>query len=115
MTHNFRPIQPIGDRAVYFVSSTTPDDSVLDSDQPRLDEPSQDLDSSLTHSGIDHDKLAENNAAPTVDDAVDQNANDVKFYKKLNMFGKSAANHITTVANGLILATCVILWMTSEC
>lgn len=44
MTHNFRPIQPLGDRDVYFITSFNYHDKDLSQDD-RMEDPPQDLDS----------------------------------------------------------------------
>lgn len=57
MTHNFRPIQPLGDRIVFYVPPTTADnvfDTYSDNDIPAMTEPSQNIDFKTQ---INHDKF----------------------------------------------------------
>ncbi|XP_031630806.1 carbonic anhydrase 7-like [Contarinia nasturtii] len=44
LTHNFRPIQPLGDRDVYLITTLDGDDGLFGKDDARIDEPPQNLD-----------------------------------------------------------------------
>lgn len=69
LTHNFRPTQPVGDRAVYFVESqkSMSDDNF--GEDTRFEEPSQDID--IEHK---HDRLTQN--APSMKEHSISNANE---------------------------------------
>lgn len=126
LTHNFRPIQPLGDRDVYFITSSY--DGILENDQTHLVEPSQDLDSKLTNTPAKQKQLTEDTDA-TINDNIDndidsaiqadQAHNDVEAETSTvhhrRKFGKlgSDANSISLV-NGLLVTTSVILWMTRQ-
>lgn len=67
LTHNFRPTQPVGDRAVYFVESQKSMNDDGFGEDTRLEEPSQDID--IEHK---HDRLTQD--APTMQEHSINNA-----------------------------------------
>lgn len=118
LTHNFRPIQPLGDRIVFHVSP----DHVLDEnalDRPALFEPPQGIDESASRA--QHDKLQGGPHDPEQQspaDAIDQQAGDPAdrdsnalddeaapaHPKNTKMKGKKSASNQMRVASELLLA-----------
>lgn len=67
LTHNFRPTQPVGDRAVYFVESRKSMGTDDFGEDTRLEEPPQDID--IEHK---HDRLTQD--APSMSEHSTNNA-----------------------------------------
>lgn len=71
MTHNYRPIQPLGDRIVYYVSPGHFDEN-LNGLNPPIIEPSQNIDDSKSTT-VQHveDKLMSDDPNVNDDDSID--------------------------------------------
>lgn len=98
LTHNFRPIQPLGDRDVYFVSSLNYPGKELDQD--RMLEPSQHLDgpNALAKQNIGSvesraDESVETDRAPIVHHPGDSNELELETTTQHD-------RHFSKVANG---------------
>lgn len=116
MTHNFRPIQPLGDRDVYYVTSFDEDNQLKD--DSRLDDPIQDL--TQTNSNI-KPSIWEYTTIQTInnDNEIDQNPifeqnhNDLVDtttigHRKFNKSSKNSANYCHMSTFWLII-NCIIL------
>lgn len=134
LTHNFRPTQPVGDRAVYFVTSLKSGDSLYGLDErPRFDEPSQHInyDSNDDHK---HDRLTKsttpigigaNDEIASNDDpnaVIDQTNNDITVetttsrHWKFPKLGRNTGNQLTgsTTMQLTLIGISVILFMTTK-
>lgn len=122
LTHNFRPIQPLGDRDVYFITSFEGDDNngeLFGKDDSRLEDPPQDL--SHTNSNYKQSVLTESTTFRTMDndDGLDrtpvpeQNSNDILetttiSHRKFHKPGGNGANDIIKSSIWLIIGLCCV-------
>lgn len=113
MTHNFRPIQPLGDRVVFYVLPTSADDvfdTYLDNDIPAMTEPSQNID---FNTQINHDKFQgnEQNEFPDDMENIEKNVNsldtDTTSHPKNTRKHKNTGSITSISTLALIMSACV--------
>lgn len=121
LTHNFRPIQPLGDRVVFYVppySAAVPD-LELDGNIPAITEPPQNIDSNAP---VKHDKFQGDLEEETPDDIdldmqkIDQDLNsvekDTKNHPKNTKKGKNSSS-IISISNVTLIMSALI-WISMK-
>lgn len=123
MTHNFRPIQPLGDRVVIYVPPSSEADmpgSNLDGLYPAMNEPPQTIDMS---SPVNHDKFQGEPDEGTPDDVdgdirkieQDLNALDTETPSHPKNTKKHKNNGTINSLSSVALIMSASLWMSFNC
>lgn len=123
LTHNFRPIQPLGDRDVYLITTLDDTDNIFGKDDTRIDEPPQNLDhlnseykqstltESTTYNTIDNNDSNGLNEHPI----PEQQQNDIEttptsHRRPFHRPKGNGANHISQANFYIVIGFCTMLW-----